>query len=105
MTSYPLSRTTHQVFLSALGNDVNSPRPDVEKYSLTEWLSSDDIVVEANADVGDYWIRGGWVDACARNTNAKDMTGIIRYDPSSTSEPTTSSNITAPTTCNDEPQS
>ncbi|KAH8885289.1 laccase-1 [Thozetella sp. PMI_491] len=91
--------------LTVIANDL----VPIEPYNTSSVLISIgqryDVVVEANAPIGDYWMRGGWVDACARNPNAKDMTGIVRYDPSSTSEPATSSNVTAPTSCNDEPQS
>ncbi|KAH8589692.1 laccase from botrytis Aclada At 1.67 A resolution [Bisporella sp. PMI_857] len=60
-----------------------------------------DIVVEANADPGDYWLRAGWQSACNNNQNADGMTGIIRYDNTSTADPT-STGITVDTFCGDE---
>jgi hypothetical protein len=57
--------------------------------------------VEANAGIGDYWIRGGWVTACSNNDTPTDMTGIIRYDSTSTADPT-STGVTASTYCGDE---
>lgn len=60
-----------------------------------------DVIVEANASPGDYWLRGGWQSSCSPNSNAADMTGIIRYDPESTADPTTT--IDAPdSVCGDE---
>jgi FtsP/CotA-like multicopper oxidase with cupredoxin domain len=65
-----------------------------------------DVVVEANATSGDYWLRGGWVTACkgVANDHPDDMTGIVRYDAASTSDPTSMSTVKAPNTCSDEPQ-
>ncbi|KAG9234870.1 putative laccase-2 [Amylocarpus encephaloides] len=62
-----------------------------------------DIIVDANATVGDYWLRAGWVLACGQNGNADEITAIIRYDASSTADPTTTSAITTAATCGDEP--
>lgn len=62
-----------------------------------------DVIVEANADAGDYWLRGGWVSSCGTINNADDITGIVRYDASSTSDPTSTSTVTASTSCGDEP--
>jgi FtsP/CotA-like multicopper oxidase with cupredoxin domain len=62
-----------------------------------------DIIVEANATSGDYWLRGGWITACSTNSNPANMTGIVRYDSSSTADPTTTSTVTTSTNCGDEP--
>ncbi|TGO33572.1 hypothetical protein BHYA_0239g00120 [Botrytis hyacinthi] len=63
-----------------------------------------DIIVTANAAVGNYWIRAGWQTACSGNTNAANITGILRYTgSSSTADPTTTSTVTASTSCMDEP--
>ncbi|KAL2186175.1 hypothetical protein L209DRAFT_743540 [Thermothelomyces heterothallicus CBS 203.75] len=35
-----------------------------------------DVIVEANAEPGNYWLRSGWNTTCARNGNAADITGI-----------------------------
>lgn len=61
-----------------------------------------DVIVEANAATDDYWLRAGWVSACSTNDNPNDMTGIVRYDASSTADPTTTG-ITVGTYCGDEP--
>ena len=61
-----------------------------------------DLIVTANQTSGDYWIRGGWQTACAANQNAANITGILRYDTSSTSDPTTTG-LTTSTYCGDEP--
>ncbi|KEY64653.1 hypothetical protein S7711_02853 [Stachybotrys chartarum IBT 7711] len=62
-----------------------------------------DVIVEANAESGDYWLRAGWNDACNTNANPTGMTGIVRYNSSSSAEPTSSSNVTTATSCEDEP--
>jgi FtsP/CotA-like multicopper oxidase with cupredoxin domain len=62
-----------------------------------------DVIVEANAEPGDYWLRSGWNLNCANNRNAADITGIVRYDASSTAEPETESSVTASTSCLGEP--
>lgn len=62
-----------------------------------------DILVTANATAGDYWLRAGLVTACGNNDGAADITGIIRYDATSTADPTTTSSVTRAATCGDEP--
>ncbi|KAG8210487.1 Extracellular dihydrogeodin oxidase [Trichophyton interdigitale] len=64
-----------------------------------------DIVVEANATPGDYWMRGGWLKACqgVANDNPGSITGIVRYNSRSTEEPTTTSTVQPPKFCADEP--
>ncbi|PQE21062.1 putative Laccase-2 protein [Rutstroemia sp. NJR-2017a WRK4] len=61
-----------------------------------------DVIVEANQPAGDYWLRGNWNTACAGNDNAANMTGIVRYDSSSTADPT-STPSTVRGECADEP--
>ncbi|PQE11037.1 putative Laccase-2 protein [Rutstroemia sp. NJR-2017a BVV2] len=61
-----------------------------------------DVIVEANQPSGDYWLRGNWGTACSTNDNAANMTGIVRYDSSSTADPT-STPSTVRGTCADEP--
>lgn len=62
-----------------------------------------DVIVEANATPGDYWIRSGWNLNCANNRNAANITGIVRYDASSTADPQSESNVVASTSCLGEP--
>lgn len=62
-----------------------------------------DIIVEANAAVDDYWLRAQWVSACSTNSNPDGITGIVRYDASSTATPTSNSTVTTAQICGDEP--
>jgi hypothetical protein len=62
-----------------------------------------DLIVEADAATDDYWMRAGWITACSTNENAANITGIVRYDSSSTAEPTTTSTVTTTSNCGDEP--
>jgi len=51
-----------------------------------------DIVVEANAPPGDYWMRSGFEQYCMPNQAGPDnITAIVRYDSESTAMPTNSS--------------
>ncbi|WQF88530.1 Putative multicopper oxidase, second cupredoxin domain-containing protein [Colletotrichum destructivum] len=47
-----------------------------------------DVVVRANQAAGDYWLRAIPQLACSDNENTLDIKGVVRYDPSSTSDPT-----------------
>jgi FtsP/CotA-like multicopper oxidase with cupredoxin domain len=49
-----------------------------------------DIIVTANQASGHYWLRSIPQIACTTNSNAADIKGIVRYDSSSTADPTTS---------------
>lgn len=62
-----------------------------------------DVVVEANASPGNYWLRAGWISNCANNANAEGMTGIVRYDGDSQDDPTSVSTVTPSTSCLGEP--
>jgi hypothetical protein len=62
-----------------------------------------DIIVEANAEVRDYWLRAGWQSACSTIKNAANITGIVRYDASSTVDPVTTSDVIISDNCADEP--
>jgi hypothetical protein len=59
-----------------------------------------DVIVEANAAVDNYWLRSGY--SCSGNGNPANITGIVRYDSSSTADPTTTA-VTAERSCGDEP--
>jgi hypothetical protein len=61
-----------------------------------------DIIVEADAAVGDYWMRAGWQNTCAPNRAAGNDLGIIRYNSSSTDDPVSVSPIFT-ASCADEP--
>ncbi len=61
-----------------------------------------DIIIEANATVGNYWLRAGFQISCGNNLNPSNALGIIRYKGSSTADPTTTGK-TYPESCDDEP--
>ncbi|KAI0882949.1 multicopper oxidase [Annulohypoxylon maeteangense] len=68
-----------------------------------------DIIVDANAEPGDYWLRSGWQPASAcqgvANSHPDDGTGIIRYERKlmSAEDPITiTSEIYAQKSCHDE---
>jgi len=89
--------------LTVIGNDLVPIKPYTADSILVSIGQRYDVIVEANAGTGDYWLRAGWVSACAGNNNPADMTAIVRYDSTSTSTPSTTSNVTTPATCGDEP--
>ncbi|KAL8790922.1 MAG: hypothetical protein Q9213_000347 [Squamulea squamosa] len=91
--------------LRVIANDFVPIKPYDTDSIVINAAQRYDLIVEANAPVGDYWLRAVWVDACAgvANDHPEDSTGIIRYDASSTNEPTSVSAIEAPTVCSDEP--
>ncbi|KAI5851628.1 Cupredoxin [Morchella snyderi] len=49
-----------------------------------------DIIVEADQATADYWLRAIPQTTCSDNDNTDNIRGIIRYDSSSTSDPSTS---------------
>ncbi|RMZ89598.1 hypothetical protein DV736_g3178, partial [Chaetothyriales sp. CBS 134916] len=60
-----------------------------------------DVIVEANADVDNYWLRR---EKCCANQQANNTLGIIRYDRSSKEDPKTKTIVdTYPDNCRDEP--
>ncbi|KAH8685762.1 Cupredoxin [Tricladium varicosporioides] len=60
-----------------------------------------DIVVNMTETSGDYWIRAIPQVYCSDNDNSDDIKGILRYDSTSTSDPTTSA-YTYTDNCDDE---
>lgn len=63
-----------------------------------------DVIVTANATAGDYWMRAIAQSACSDNANPDNIKGIIRYDSSSTADPTSTAHASADTDdCVDEP--
>lgn len=60
-----------------------------------------DIVVTANQDSGDFWMRSIPQTACSTNSNTDDIKGIVRYDSTSTADPTSSA-YTFDDNCDDE---
>jgi hypothetical protein len=61
-----------------------------------------DIIVNTSASTADYWMRAIPQSTCSDNANAENIKGIMRYDSTSTSDPTTTAYIYADT-CDDEP--
>ncbi|KAK4220959.1 multicopper oxidase-domain-containing protein [Podospora fimiseda] len=62
-----------------------------------------DVIVEANAAPGNYWLRAGWINNCAANGSPEEMTGIVRYNARSEDDPTSESTVTPSTSCLGEP--
>jgi hypothetical protein len=62
-----------------------------------------DVIVTANAEPGNYWLRSGWNLNCANNGNAAGITGIVRYDAEDTADPGTESNVEPSNSCLGEP--
>lgn len=62
-----------------------------------------DVIIEANAPPGDYWLRGGLVMFCIPNDAPENITAIVRYDKDSTAIPTSVSTVVEIETCLDEP--
>lgn len=89
--------------LTVIANDLVPIKPYTADSVLLTMGQRYDVIVEANATPGDYWLRGDWVDACMTNANPRNITGIVRYGNGSTATPTTTSAVTTSATCNDEP--
>lgn len=89
--------------LTVIGTDLVPIVPYITDSVTISMGQRIDLVVEAAAGSGDYWLRAGWVSACSTNLNADDITGIVRYDAGSTANPTSVSTVTASTSCGDEP--
>ena len=88
--------------LTVIGMDLVPIVPYVTDSLLVSIAQRYDVIVEANAVADNYWLRAGWVSSCSENANAANITGIVRYDSTSTDEPT-STGITVGTNCGDEP--
>ena len=51
-----------------------------------------DVIVEANAPPGDYWLRSGFEQYCIPNADGpNNVTAIVRYNNESTAKPTSTS--------------
>ncbi|PQE10386.1 multicopper oxidase protein [Rutstroemia sp. NJR-2017a WRK4] len=49
-----------------------------------------DVIVTATEETGNFWLRAIPQESCSDNDNVDNILGIIRYDSSSTDDPTTS---------------
>lgn len=54
-----------------------------------------DIIVTANATADNYWLRAIAQTSCSNNDNPGDIKGIVRYDSTSTADPTSHANDNA----------
>ena len=88
--------------LSVIGNDLVPIVPYETESLLVSIGQRYDVIIEANAISGDYWLRGGWVTACAANLNPTNISGIVRYDNTNTADPV-STGITVGSNCGGEP--
>jgi FtsP/CotA-like multicopper oxidase with cupredoxin domain len=65
-----------------------------------------DIIITANATAGNYWMRAIAQTACSDNDNPDNIKGIIRYDSTSTDDPTSAAwSDTLTYSCEDEDMS
>lgn len=60
-----------------------------------------DVIVTASETSGDYWMRAIPQESCSDNDNVDNILGIVRYDSSSTADPTTTA-YTTTDSCDDE---
>ena len=60
-----------------------------------------DIIVNASETSGNYWMRAIPQTACSDNDNANNIKGIVKYDSSNSTEPSTSA-YTYTDSCDDE---
>ncbi len=91
--------------LKVIANDLVPIVPYETDSVVLSGAQRYDIIVEAKAKPGNYWMRAMWVNHCAAvaNDNPGSGTAIVRYDAKSTSDPTSTTAITLPATCADEP--
>lgn len=64
-----------------------------------------DIIVTATATTGDFWLRAIPQESCSDNGNVNNILGIVRYDSSSTADPTSTAYSTLVDSCLDEASS
>lgn len=60
-----------------------------------------DVIVEATKTTGNFWLRAIPQESCSDNDNVDNILGIVRYDASSTDDPSTTS-YTLDDSCEDE---
>lgn len=60
-----------------------------------------DVIVTATETTGNFWLRAIPQESCSDNDNVDNILGIIRYDSTSTDDPTTSA-YTYTDSCDDE---
>lgn len=63
-----------------------------------------DVIITANQSTADYWMRAIPQTTCSENDSADNIKGIVRYDSSSTSDPTSTA-YSYTDSCDDEDMS
>jgi FtsP/CotA-like multicopper oxidase with cupredoxin domain len=63
-----------------------------------------DIIISASQTSGDFWMRAIPQTSCSTNSNTDDIKGIVKYDSTNTSDPTTTA-YTFIDSCEDEAMS
>jgi FtsP/CotA-like multicopper oxidase with cupredoxin domain len=58
-----------------------------------------DVIINANQDVGNYWLRADVATDCGRNRNPTNIKSIIRYEGAPDEEPITLNTLTKSTAC------
>lgn len=61
-----------------------------------------DVIVTATETTGDFWLRAIPQESCSDNNNVDNILGIVRYDSSSTADPTSTAYSTLVDSCADE---
>lgn len=91
--------------LKVIANDLVPIEPYETDSIVLSAAQRYDVIVEADAAPGDYWLRARWINTCAAvaNDNPNSGTGIVRYDAGSDVEPSSVSTVSPPTGCADEP--
>ncbi|TLD29233.1 hypothetical protein PspLS_04041 [Pyricularia sp. CBS 133598] len=90
--------------LTVIGADLVPIKPYKTKVVQVSIAQRYDIIVEANATPGNYWLRSGADCSPATDPTAwRDAsTAIVRYDASSTEEPSSKSDVKRSGSCGDE---
>lgn len=90
--------------LTVIANDLVPIMPYMTDSILISAGQRYDVIVEANAKSGDYWLRAVWPPSCtAQNKNPLNITGIVRYDGSSNADPISEPTALMRQGCGDEP--
>ncbi|KAL8329973.1 hypothetical protein RB597_005326 [Gaeumannomyces tritici] len=89
--------------LTVVSNDLVPIKPFKTQSVRVSIGQRYDVIVEANAKPGDYWLRSG-MSCVPGDTGAlrERVTGIIRYDKKSKADPKTTSDVVVDETCSDE---
>lgn len=90
--------------LTVIANDFVPIVPYETDSVLINMGQRYDVIVEANAAPGDYWLRSGFRTDCIPNGAPDNITAIVRYNKESKATPTTVSTVVpSDNDCMDEP--